>query len=104
MISDSTPTETQAVIAINQFTDADGLTAAVFSYQWQQANATGVGGGAAGFTAIAGATAQTFTPGAAQVNRELRVRVSYTDRPGHDSKLSRQRRLPPSMLPQSARS
>ena len=82
LISDTTPTEGQVLNATNAFTDVNGLTTAVFAYQWQQANATGVGGGAAGFTAIAGATAQTFTPGAAQVNRELRVRVSYTDDQG----------------------
>ena len=43
-----------------------------------------MGGGAtaADFEPIAGATAQTFTPGEAQVNRELRVRVSYTDDQG----------------------
>ena len=79
LISDMTPTETEQLIAINQIVDPDGTTAAVFAYQWQQATATGVGGGAAGFANIAGATGQAFTPGQAQVNRELRVVVTYTD-------------------------
>ncbi len=82
LINDTTPTETQALTAIPQFSDADGLTTAVFSYQWQQANVTGVGGGATGFTAIAGATLAQFTPGPAQVNFELRVVVTYTDDQG----------------------
>src|SRR6185436_12214418 len=79
LISDTTPTETEQLIAINQIVDPDGTTAAVFAFQWQQAVNTGVGGGAAGFEDIPGATAQTFTPAQAQVNRELRVVVTYTD-------------------------
>ena len=51
LISDTTPTETQALTATNAFTDADGVTAAVFAYQWQQ---SAVGGGGT-FTDIAGA-------------------------------------------------
>jgi len=77
-ISDTTPTETQELIASNLFTDADGLTNAVFSYQWQQSD---LGGGAT-FTNIVGATNSTFTPTQAQVNRQLRVVVSYTDDQG----------------------
>jgi len=83
-ISDPTPTEgrqlTESTLGI---ADADGLTTAVFAFQWQQANVTGVGGGTAGFSdiTIAGVpvTTQTFTPTQAQVNRELRVVVTYTD-------------------------
>jgi Ca2+-binding RTX toxin-like protein len=75
LISDTTPTETQTLTATNAFTDADGVTAAVFSYQWQQ---SAVGGGTT-FTDIAGATTQIFTPTQNQVNRQLRVVVSYTD-------------------------
>ncbi len=78
VISDPTPTETQALVAINQFTDADGLVNAVFNYQWQQ---SALGGGAI-FTNIAGATTQSFTPTQAQVNRQLRVVVTYTDDQG----------------------
>ena len=82
LINDTTPTETQALVAVNAFTDADvdnaGIGAGVpppivYHYQWQQSAA----GGGATFTNIAGATAQTFTPGQAQVNRQLRVVVTY---------------------------
>jgi Ca2+-binding RTX toxin-like protein len=81
VINDTTPTETLSIAARNNFTDPDGTTTSVFSYQWQQAITLGVGGGAnvAGFQNIAGATAQTFTPTQAQVNRELRLVVHYTD-------------------------
>jgi hypothetical protein len=78
VISDTTPTATQAILASNLFTDADGLTAAVFAYQWQQ---SAVGGGEP-FTDIAGATGVAFIPGLAQVNRQLRVVVTYTDDQG----------------------
>ncbi|WP_137920036.1 peroxidase family protein [Hydrogenophaga sp. 2FB] len=82
-ISDTTPTEGQTLTAATLgISDADGMVGVVFSYQWQQAVNTGVGGGGAGFTNIAGATLQTFTPGAAQVNRELRLQVSFTDNGG----------------------
>ena len=84
-ISDATPTETQQLSALNAITDADGLTGAVFTYQWQQANVTGVGGGGPGginFEDIPGATLPTFTPTQAQVDRELRVVVTYTDDQG----------------------
>ncbi len=78
LISDPTPTETQALVGIAQFTDADGMTAPGFTYQWQQ---SALGGGGA-FTNIAGATVQTFTPGAAQVNRALRLVTTYVDDQG----------------------
>ena len=82
-ISDTTPTEGRA-LTVNPLTitDPDGTTAAVFTFQWQQANATGVGGGAAGFSDIVGATGQLFVPTEAQVNRELRVVVTFTDDQG----------------------
>src|SRR4030095_9356132 len=35
-ISDSTPTEGETLSVLNNITDADGLTTAIFSYQWQQ--------------------------------------------------------------------
>ncbi|MDM0018336.1 peroxidase family protein [Variovorax saccharolyticus] len=81
-ISDITPTETFAVQAIIEFTDADGLPTdpAAFHFQWQQS--TTPGGGAV-FANIAGATAASFTPGQDQVNRQLRVVVTYTDLQGH---------------------
>ena len=80
LISDTTPTETQAIIAVPQIIDPDGMINAVLTYQWQQANAQEPGGGGAGWTNITGiSTSPLFTPGAAQVNRELRVIVRYTD-------------------------
>jgi Ca2+-binding RTX toxin-like protein len=93
-ISDTTPTETQTLVAVNAFTDADAPVdlvgggappPTVYNYQWQQAVNTGVGGGAAGFTDIAGATLSQFTPGAGQVNRELRVVVTYVDGQGFNN-------------------
>ena len=77
-ISDITPTEDRALVATPQFTDADGLTTAVLSFQWQQ---SAVGGGTT-FTNIAGATQAAFTPDQPQVNRQLRVVVTYTDDQG----------------------
>jgi Ca2+-binding RTX toxin-like protein len=83
-ISDTTPTQGRILLA-NPLTivDPDGTATAVagglFTFQWQQANATGVGGGAAGFSDIPGANTQSFTPGDLQVNRELRVVVTYVD-------------------------
>ena len=53
--------------------DEDGL--GEFGYRWQQ---SAVGGGGT-YTTIGGATADTYTPGAAQVNRRIRVVVTYTD-------------------------
>ncbi|WP_309677633.1 peroxidase family protein, partial [Pseudomonas sp.] len=71
LISDTTPDQGQVLTALTAgIADPDGL--GTFSFQWQQ----GVG---ASFTDINGATAATFTPGAAQVNLQLRVIVRYTD-------------------------
>jgi Ca2+-binding RTX toxin-like protein len=80
LISDTTPTESLTLTASNAFSDADGLTAAVFTYQWQRlaigadatvdANWTNVG--------IA-STLPLFTPTQAEVGHQLRVVVSYTD-------------------------
>ena len=82
-INDTTPTEGRALtVSTATIFDPDGTTAAVFTFQWQQANATGVGGGAAGFSDIVGATGQLFVPTEAQVNRELRVVVTFTDDQG----------------------
>ncbi len=75
VISDTTPTATQAILASILFTDADGLTGAAFTYQWQQ---SAVGGGEP-FTNIANAMGVAFIPGAAQADRRLQVVVSYTD-------------------------
>jgi len=75
LITDATPTENQPLSAINAFTDADGLTAGAFTYQWQQ---SALGGGDI-FTDIDGALERTFTPTQDQVNRQLRVAVTYVD-------------------------
>jgi Ca2+-binding RTX toxin-like protein len=85
VVNDQTPTATQALVALNMFTDADnniplpvggGVFQPVYSYQWQQ---SGLGGGG-GFANIAGATGATFTPTqAGQANRAVRVIVSYVD-------------------------
>ncbi|MYF28971.1 MAG: hypothetical protein F4169_08920, partial [Gammaproteobacteria bacterium] len=53
--------------------DADGLGA--FAYEWLRVGADGV----TGETAIAGATAATYTLGAADVGKRVRVRVRFTD-------------------------
>jgi Ca2+-binding RTX toxin-like protein len=75
-ISDPTPTEGQQLTASTlSIADADGLTTAVFTFQWQQ---SALGGGTT-FTDIAGATAATFTPLQAQVNRFLHVVTTFTD-------------------------
>ena len=86
-ISDTTPSEGLALtVDPTTIVDPDGTVTAVagslFTFQWQQANAVGVGGGAAGFSNIVGATGQLFVPTDAQVNRELRVLVTYTDDQG----------------------
>jgi Ca2+-binding RTX toxin-like protein len=71
-IDDTTPAENQLLTASTLgIADADGLGA--FSFQWES-SANGVT-----WNTIAGATAATFTPGAAQVGLQLRVTASYTD-------------------------
>src|SRR5262249_40906921 len=70
----TTPTETRTLTATNAFTDADGLTAAVFSHQWQRLDgATWVN---------VGIDSPQFTPTQAEVGHQLRVVVSYTDDQG----------------------
>ncbi|MDB5798726.1 MAG: heme peroxidase [Paucimonas sp.] len=73
-ISDTTPTEGQALVASAALSDADGI-ASPLAFQWQ------VGNGLA-FTNITGATAASFTPQQAQVNQQLRVVTTYTDANG----------------------
>ena len=71
-IDDPTPAEDQLLTASTAgIADADGL--GPFSFQWQ-ASLDGIS-----WSPIAGATAATFAPGDAQVGRQLRVVVSYTD-------------------------
>ena len=77
-VSDTSPTEGQPLTASNAFIDADGLPlpAAAFNYQWQS-SANGIT-----WAAIAGETADAFTPAQAQVGQQLRVVASYTDDQG----------------------
>ena len=77
-LSDITPTATQPITATPAFTDADGLTTAVFSFQWQQ-SPTGLAGT---WTDIVGATGQVFAPTNAQAGLLLRAEVSYVDDQG----------------------
>ena len=74
-ISDTTPTQGSAVTASSApIVDPDGTTTSTITFQWQQNK-----GGNTAFADIAGATGPTFTPGAAQVNKRLRVVASYVD-------------------------
>jgi Ca2+-binding RTX toxin-like protein len=71
-IDDTTPTIGQVLTAsAGTLADADGLGA--LSFQWES-SANGVT-----WSNITGATAATFTPGAAQLGLQLRVVASYTD-------------------------
>jgi Ca2+-binding RTX toxin-like protein len=72
-LSDITPTVDRPIMATPAITDADGMTTSVFSFQWQQSTNGIV------WTDIAGATAQTFSPAAAQAGLVLRAEVTYTD-------------------------
>ena len=55
-------------------TDTDGLTTATFTYQWLRVDADGV----SNETNI-GANAATYTPVAADVGKQIKVQVSFTD-------------------------
>ncbi|WP_085725895.1 peroxidase family protein [Pseudomonas sp. R37(2017)] len=71
LINNTTPTQGLALTALTAgIVDPDGV--GTFSYQWQQGTGTT-------FTNIAGATNVNFTPGAAQVNQQIRVIARYTD-------------------------
>ena len=74
---DGTEEEDQTLTAnTTALQDADGLptVADAFTYQWQRN--TGANGA---FEPIAGATSQSYTLGDADVGREVRVEVRYTD-------------------------
>ena len=74
-ISDTTPTEGIEISASTAgIVDADGLTTAVFQFQWQRAATAG-----GPFSDIIGATAATYTPVQADVLGVLRVVVKFTD-------------------------
>ncbi len=67
-------TEDSAITAdTTGLTDADGIPANGFSYQWQSSN------DGTAFTNIVDATNASFTPGDDQVGQQLQVVVSYTD-------------------------
>jgi len=70
-----TPTQDSALSASAALADADGL--GVIDYAWQ-ASPNGVT-----WSAIAGATAASFTPGLAQVGQQIRVQAHFVD--GHGS-------------------
>src|SRR5262249_27414151 len=75
-ISDANPTRGATLAGRNNITDADGLTTALFSYQWQQ-SADGVT-----WTDIPDANGTTFVPGNLQANQMLRVVATYVDDQG----------------------
>jgi hypothetical protein len=68
-----TGTATQNQTLTANVTDADGLTGASISYQWQQSS------NGSTWTNISGATNQTFSLTQAQVNQQVRVTATYTD-------------------------
>ncbi|WP_375739226.1 peroxidase family protein [Pseudomonas boanensis] len=73
-ISDMSPTQSLSLAASpGTIDDPDGLTTAIFTYQWQSSS-DGVT-----FTNIAGATNRGFTPTATQVGQQLRVIATFTD-------------------------
>src|SRR5262249_29570641 len=75
-ISDTTPTEGIAITADTaSITDANGLTTAVFSFQWQRS----ADGGATWTDITVGGNAASYTPVAADVLGLLRVVVQFTD-------------------------
>ncbi|MBP6012568.1 MAG: heme peroxidase [Alphaproteobacteria bacterium] len=80
-IGDLSPTETLALNATINFTDADGLVGVTFDYQWEQFDGIA-------WNAIASATASSFTPTQDQVNSQLRVTVSYLDNNGHSNSIT----------------
>ncbi len=79
-IGPAEPLVGDALRITKQFTDADGAADAiehsVLTYRWQQ------GTEAAGFTNIAGATAETFAVTAAQTGKQVRLIIGYTDDKG----------------------
>ena len=75
-ISDTTPTQGSLLTASAAgISDLDGLTAAVFQFQWQQSDELSP----TGFSDIFAATGSSFTPTQDQVGLLLRVVVTYLD-------------------------
>ncbi len=77
LLSDATPAEDFFITAINQITDADGLTTAVFAYQWQEFDVD-----LADWVDVVGANLEFFAPTQEQVGQQVRVVVTYTDDQG----------------------
>src|SRR5262249_19199679 len=63
----------ETLSVLNNIQDADGLTTAVFAYQWQQST-NGIT-----WVSIPNANGSSFIPGNAQANQMLRVVASYVD-------------------------
>ena len=61
---------------VSDIFDPDGLTNAVFAYQWVQVDGTTE-------TDILGATEASYTPVADDVGKQVKIRVSFTDDRGH---------------------
>lgn len=81
-LSDVNPTQDIPVLALTGgIVDADGLTLAVFAYQWQVTDTPAV---EASWTDVAGliGTEASFAPRAVDVGRFIRVVVTYTDDQG----------------------
>jgi Ca2+-binding RTX toxin-like protein len=76
-LSDLTPAEDAFITATPFITDADGMTTALFTYQWQHFDEDLVD-----WVDIAGANFEFFRPDQEQVGRQVRVVVSYTDDQG----------------------
>ena len=75
-----TPTEGETLTAnTSGLTDADGLDAAAYVYQWVR---TPSGGSDAD---ISGATSQTYVPAFADAGATLKVKVTVTDDEGHEA-------------------
>jgi Ca2+-binding RTX toxin-like protein len=79
-LTDLSPTQGSLLSAATAgITDADGLTGVVFHYRWQK---SGNGGGGAFSNVATAIDSPSFTPTAAEVNRALRVVVTFTDQHG----------------------
>ena len=75
-VDDVSPIEGQVLVgSTGSIADVDGLTNSSFSYQWQQSAV----GGAGVITDIPGAVGATLPVSQGQVNRRLRVVVTFTD-------------------------
>ncbi|MDB9525092.1 VCBS domain-containing protein [Oscillatoria sp. CS-180] len=80
-ISGSPEEDTTLTVNTSGLEDADGLSNAVYTYQWQRASAVGDAPGD-DWQNIEGAVGETFTPGDAEVGFFLRAIVSYQDDAG----------------------